>query len=116
MGALPLRNLSRVWGYLNSLELPVWARPAGFKVYAAIFGCNLDEVEKDLKKAKERLEEEREEMRKEKNAADDLMLSSFEAVAQLTSEVEQLRAQLVRRAHFLKEGGSWLFAVYDDSE
>ncbi|EKM48385.1 uncharacterized protein PHACADRAFT_109032 [Phanerochaete carnosa HHB-10118-sp] len=49
MGALPLRNVSRVWGYVNSLELPVWARPAGFKVYAWIFGCNLDEVEKDLK-------------------------------------------------------------------
>ncbi|GJE98010.1 phosphatidylserine decarboxylase [Phanerochaete sordida] len=52
MGALPLRNLSRVWGYVNSLELPVWARPAGFKVYAYIFGCNLDEVEKDLKEYK----------------------------------------------------------------
>lgn len=49
IGALPLRNLSRLWGYLNSLELPVWARPAGFKLYATIFGCNLDEVEKDLK-------------------------------------------------------------------
>lgn len=49
IGALPLRNLSRVWGYVNSLELPVWARPAGFKIYAWIFGCDLAEVEKDLK-------------------------------------------------------------------
>lgn len=40
--------MSRLWGYLNSLELPVWARPVGFRVYATIFGCNLDEVEHDL--------------------------------------------------------------------
>ncbi|KAL4254915.1 Phosphatidylserine decarboxylase proenzyme 1, mitochondrial [Abortiporus biennis] len=45
IGALPLRNLSRVWGYLNSLELPVWFRPIGFKVYSKVFGCNLDEIE-----------------------------------------------------------------------
>ncbi|KAF8308606.1 phosphatidylserine decarboxylase [Clavulina sp. PMI_390] len=45
LGALPLRNMSRVWGYLNSLELPVWFRPTGFKVYAWFFGCNLDEIE-----------------------------------------------------------------------
>jgi hypothetical protein len=45
MGALPLRNMSRLWGYLNSLELPVWFRPYGFKLYALAFGCNLDEIE-----------------------------------------------------------------------
>lgn len=45
MGALPLRNLSRLWGYLNSLELPVWFRPTGFRVYSYIFGCNLNEME-----------------------------------------------------------------------
>jgi phosphatidylserine decarboxylase len=44
LGALPLRNLSRVWGYLNGLELPVWFRPFGFKLYSAIFGCNLSEM------------------------------------------------------------------------
>ncbi|KAH9947411.1 phosphatidylserine decarboxylase [Amylocystis lapponica] len=47
LGALPLRNLSRLWGYLNSLELPVWARPAGLRVYAWIFGCDLTEIEHD---------------------------------------------------------------------
>ena len=73
----------------------------------------LVEVEKDLVKAKVTLEEERVERR---NVGDDRVLSSFEGVAQLTSEAEQLRAQLLRRAQFLKEGGSWLFAVYDDSE
>ncbi|KAI6142212.1 phosphatidylserine decarboxylase-domain-containing protein [Pisolithus tinctorius] len=38
LGALPLRNLSRVWGYLNSLELPIWVRPYGFRLYAYILG------------------------------------------------------------------------------
>ena len=53
MGALPLRNLSRLWGYLNSLELPLWARPIGFRIYATIFGCNLEEIEeRDLTKYK----------------------------------------------------------------
>ncbi|KIK55185.1 hypothetical protein GYMLUDRAFT_48164 [Collybiopsis luxurians FD-317 M1] len=45
LGALPLRNMSRVWGYINSLELPAWFRPFGFRVYALAFGCNLDEIE-----------------------------------------------------------------------
>ncbi|CAK5262171.1 unnamed protein product [Mycena citricolor] len=50
LGALPLRNMSRLWGYVNSLELPVWFRPYGFKLYAATFGCDLDEIEPaDLK-------------------------------------------------------------------
>ncbi|KAJ3475889.1 hypothetical protein NLI96_g11529 [Meripilus lineatus] len=47
LGALPLRNLSRLWGYLNSLELPIWVRPTGFRLYAKAFGCNLDEIEHD---------------------------------------------------------------------
>jgi len=45
LGALPLRNLSRVWGYLNSFELPIWLRPYGIRFYASVFGCNLDEIE-----------------------------------------------------------------------
>lgn len=48
MGALPLRSLSQLWGYLNSLVLPVWFRPFGFKLYSRIFGCNLEEVPEDL--------------------------------------------------------------------
>lgn len=47
MGALPLRNMSRLWGYVNSLELPVWFRPYGFKLYALAFGCNLEEIDPD---------------------------------------------------------------------
>ncbi|THH10570.1 hypothetical protein EW145_g1225 [Phellinidium pouzarii] len=48
IGALPLRNLSRFWGYLNSLELPVWFRPTGFRLYSSIFGVNINEIEHDL--------------------------------------------------------------------
>ncbi|KAG9104292.1 phosphatidylserine decarboxylase 1 [Ceratobasidium sp. 370] len=51
LAALPLRSLSRLWGTLNTLELPVWMRPVGFRLYAWAFGCNLDELrEPDLTK------------------------------------------------------------------
>lgn len=43
--ALPLRNMSHVWGYLNSFELPSFTRPCGFRSYAYMFGCNLNEIE-----------------------------------------------------------------------
>jgi len=53
IGALPLRTMSRLWGYLNSLQLPVWFRSFGFKLYAFIFGCNLNEIDpSDLKSYK----------------------------------------------------------------
>lgn len=44
IGALPLNAISRAWGWANNLTLPVWFRPFGFKLYASIFGCNLDEM------------------------------------------------------------------------
>ena len=37
--------MSRLWGYVNSFELPVWIRPYGFKFYAHAFGCNLDKMD-----------------------------------------------------------------------
>ena len=43
--------MSRLWGYVNSLELPIWFRPYGLGFYAYAFGCNLDEIEpSDLRK------------------------------------------------------------------
>lgn len=42
---LPLNALSRLWGQVNSLTLPVWLRPWGFKCYSFLFGVNLDEME-----------------------------------------------------------------------
>jgi phosphatidylserine decarboxylase len=48
--ALPLRSMSRLWGAFNSINIPEFLRPAGFKLYSWIFGCNLDEMKvKDLK-------------------------------------------------------------------
>ena len=46
LGALLLRNMSRVWDYLNSFELPIWISLYVFRLYAYIvFGCNLNEIE-----------------------------------------------------------------------
>ncbi|KAL1930516.1 hypothetical protein VTP01DRAFT_10678 [Rhizomucor pusillus] len=42
--ALPLRSISRLWGAFNSLTIPEPLRPAGFKLYSWIFGCNLEEM------------------------------------------------------------------------
>ncbi|AMD19406.1 HBR505Wp [Eremothecium sinecaudum] len=48
---LPLNAISRLWGQVNSLTLPVWLRPLGFRLYAVLFGVNIDEmVETDLSK------------------------------------------------------------------
>ncbi|SCU87256.1 LADA_0E02916g1_1 [Lachancea dasiensis] len=42
---LPLNAMSRIWGQVNSLTLPVWLRPWSFRLYATVFGANLDEME-----------------------------------------------------------------------
>lgn len=42
--ALPLKSLSRLFGYFNEIDLPVWVRSPGLKLYAWMFGCNLDEM------------------------------------------------------------------------
>ncbi len=48
--ALPLRTISRLWGKFNNMEIPEFLRPAGFKLYSFIFGCNLEEMKvQDLK-------------------------------------------------------------------
>nr|CAG4651800.1 EOG090X05NI [Triops cancriformis] len=43
--SFPLRMLSRMWGWLTSLELPIWARKPVLGLYARMFGCNLEEAE-----------------------------------------------------------------------
>ncbi|XP_076277568.1 phosphatidylserine decarboxylase isoform X2 [Lasioglossum baleicum] len=45
---LPLRIISRVWGWLASLELPVVLRPTLYGFYARAFHANLDEIDADL--------------------------------------------------------------------
>ncbi|AET40785.1 phosphatidylserine decarboxylase 1 Ecym_6413 [Eremothecium cymbalariae DBVPG len=42
---LPLNAMSRIWGQVNSLALPVWLRPWGYKLYSIFFGVNLEEMD-----------------------------------------------------------------------
>lgn len=44
MSTLPLKAMSRLWGKFNELTIPYYLRVPGFKLYAYIFGVNLDEV------------------------------------------------------------------------
>ncbi|TPX72889.1 phosphatidylserine decarboxylase [Spizellomyces sp. 'palustris'] len=44
-GYLPLRTISRMWGWLNNLTVPLWLREPLYKSYATMFGCNLEEME-----------------------------------------------------------------------
>ncbi|KAJ8126999.1 hypothetical protein O1611_g6636 [Lasiodiplodia mahajangana] len=49
MSTLPLKAMSRLWGKFNELTIPYYLRVPGFKLYAFIFGVNLEEVsEPDL--------------------------------------------------------------------
>jgi hypothetical protein len=51
LSTLPLRSISRIWGKFNAIELPVFLRAPGYKLYSWIFGCRLDELkEPDLTK------------------------------------------------------------------
>ncbi|KAH9721226.1 phosphatidylserine decarboxylase proenzyme 1 [Citrus sinensis] len=41
---LPLRSISRFWGFLTSVEYPVWMRPYVYKAWARAFHSNLEEA------------------------------------------------------------------------
>ncbi|KAH9543275.1 hypothetical protein CY35_13G055700 [Sphagnum magellanicum] len=45
---LPLRFISRVWGSVTSLELPLWARHYVYKGWARAFNSNLEEMSRPL--------------------------------------------------------------------
>ncbi|KAG5061388.1 Phosphatidylserine decarboxylase proenzyme 1, mitochondrial [Glycine soja] len=47
---LPLRSISRCWGYLTSMEIPVWLRPHIYKAWARAFHSNLEEAALPLDK------------------------------------------------------------------
>lgn len=38
MSTLPLKAISRVWGWFNELTIPYYLRVPGFKLYSFIFG------------------------------------------------------------------------------
>lgn len=42
---LPLKTISRLWGQVNSINLPVWIRSPSYRLYSFFFGVNLDEME-----------------------------------------------------------------------
>lgn len=42
---LPLKAISRLWGQVNSINLPVWLRSPSYRLYSAAFGVNLEEME-----------------------------------------------------------------------
>lgn len=47
---LPLRSMSRLWGYVNSVTLPVPLREPLYLTYSRAFGCNIEEaLVQDLK-------------------------------------------------------------------
>ncbi|KAM7525554.1 hypothetical protein LguiA_015456 [Lonicera macranthoides] len=41
---LPLRSISRFWGSLTSVELPIWLRPYIYRAWARAFHSNLEEA------------------------------------------------------------------------
>nr|POF23956.1 phosphatidylserine decarboxylase proenzyme 1, mitochondrial [Quercus suber] len=47
MSTIPLKALSRWWGWFNSIEIPYYLRVPGFKLYGWVFGVNFEEVSED---------------------------------------------------------------------
>ncbi|KAL2636021.1 hypothetical protein R1flu_007500 [Riccia fluitans] len=45
---LPLRFISRTWGTLTSMELPLWLRPHVYNSWARAFKANLDEASRPI--------------------------------------------------------------------
>ncbi|GFP81770.1 phosphatidylserine decarboxylase proenzyme 1 mitochondrial [Phtheirospermum japonicum] len=45
---LPLRSISRLWGSLTGVELPIWLRPYVYKAWARAFHSNLEETQLPL--------------------------------------------------------------------
>lgn len=47
MSILPLKAISRAWGWFNELTIPYHLRAPSFKLYSWLFGVNLSEVAED---------------------------------------------------------------------
>lgn len=51
MSTIPLKAVSRWWGWFNSIDIPYYFRVPGFRLYGYVFGVNFDEIEEaDLHK------------------------------------------------------------------
>ncbi|XP_056648086.1 phosphatidylserine decarboxylase proenzyme, mitochondrial isoform X1 [Diorhabda sublineata] len=44
---LPLRTVSRCWGYIADVKLPELLRPPVYKMYSSVFGVNISEAENE---------------------------------------------------------------------
>lgn len=42
---LPLKAISRLWGQVNSINLPVWMRSPSYKLYSTMFGVHLEDMD-----------------------------------------------------------------------
>ncbi|RMY79325.1 hypothetical protein D0863_00111 [Hortaea werneckii] len=47
MSTIPLKAISRTWGWFNSLTIPYSLRVPGFKLYGWLFGVNFDEIQEE---------------------------------------------------------------------
>jgi len=41
---LPLNAASRLWGRINNVDLPMWAREPVCNLYVSLFRCNMSEA------------------------------------------------------------------------
>lgn len=41
---MPLRGMSRLWGKVNNVDLPVWMRSPIYTAYSKAFDCKLEEA------------------------------------------------------------------------
>ena len=41
---LPLNAASRLWGQMNNVDLPIWAREPVCSLYVRLFHCNMSEA------------------------------------------------------------------------
>ncbi|OQR83732.1 phosphatidylserine decarboxylase [Achlya hypogyna] len=49
LSVIPYRGISRLWGFVNDIELPMWAREPVYKAWTYAFDCQLHEMKYPLK-------------------------------------------------------------------
>jgi phosphatidylserine decarboxylase len=99
LSTLPLRSISRVWGRFNAIELPVFMRVPGYKLYSWIFGCRLDELkEPDLTKYRNLAEFFSRELRDDARVIDPIaaLVSPADGTVLHFGEIEGQRVEQVK--------------------
>ncbi|OQS00179.1 phosphatidylserine decarboxylase [Thraustotheca clavata] len=49
LSVIPYRGISRIWGFVNDIELPMWAREPVYNAWTYAFDCQLHEMKYPLK-------------------------------------------------------------------